>query len=143
MTFFAFFAGYNYPYRKDRKKKGMIKNDNKGGMDGRDIFRDTAPRRKGAGQPGIVSEVKKALTNILNSIGGQHAVVSNNTEFGIKPYEVMVNMNVAGKLAGDPNPSAEKFAVLKNIDSIIENAAYVGRGDYVLHGTKNKNVTSR
>ena len=43
-------------------------------------------RRKGAGQPGIVSEVKKALTNILNSIGGQHAVVSNNTEFGIKPY---------------------------------------------------------
>ena len=53
----------------------------------------------------------------------------------------MVNMNVAGKLAGDPNPSAEKFAVLKNIDSIIENAAYVGSGDYVLHGTKNKNVT--
>ena len=98
-------------------------------------------RRKGAGQPGIVSEVKKALTNILNSIGGQHAVVSNNTEFGIKPYEVMVNMNVAGKLAGDPNPSAEKFAVLKNIDSIIENAAYVGSGDYVLHGTKNQNVT--
>lgn len=98
-------------------------------------------RRKGAGQPGIVSEVKKALTNILNSIGGQHAVVSNNTEFGIKPYEVMVNMNVAGKLAGDPNPSAEKFAVLKNIDSIIENAAYVGSGDYVRHGTKNKNVT--
>ena len=98
-------------------------------------------RQKGAGQPGIVSEVKKALTNILNSIGGQHAVVSNNTEFGIKPYEVMVNMNVAGKLAGDPNPSAEKFAVLKNIDSIIENAAYVGSGDYVRHGTKNKNVT--
>ena len=53
----------------------------------------------------------------------------------------MVNMNVAGKLAGDPNPSAEKFAVLKNIDSIIENAAYVGSGDYVRHGTKNKNVT--
>ena len=53
----------------------------------------------------------------------------------------MVNMNVAGKLAGDPNPSAEKFAVLKNIDSIIENAAYVGSGDYVLHGTKNQNVT--
>ena len=50
-------------------------------------------------------------------------------------------MNVAGKLAGDPNPSAEKFAVLKNIDSIIENAAYVGSGDYVRHGTKNKNVT--
>ncbi len=98
-------------------------------------------RQKGAGQPGIVSEVKKALTNILNSIGGQHAVVSNNTEFGRKPYEVMVNMNVAGKLAGDPNPSAEKFAVLKNIDSIIENAAYMGSGDYVRHGTKNKNVT--
>ena len=53
----------------------------------------------------------------------------------------MVNMNVAGKLAGDPNPSAEKFAVLKNIDSIIENAAYVRSGDYVLHGTKNQNVT--
>ena len=98
-------------------------------------------RQKGAGQPGIVSEVKKALTNILNSIGGQHAVVSNNTEFGRKPYVVMVNMNVAGKLAGDPNPSAEKFAVLKNIDSIIENAAYMGSGDYVRHGTKNKNVT--
>ena len=31
--------------------------------------------------------------------------------------------------------------MLKNIDSIIENAAYVGSGDYVLHGTKNQNVT--
>ena len=98
-------------------------------------------RTNGAGQTGVVAKVKKALTDILNSIGGQHSVTANNIEFGGKPYEVAVNMSIAGKLAGDPNASAEKFAVLKNIDGIIENAEYVGSSDYIQHGAKNKNVT--
>lgn len=98
-------------------------------------------RTNGGGQAGIASKVKKALTDILNSIGGQHSVTANNIEFGGKPYEVAVNPNIAGKLAGDPNASAEKFAVLKNIDGIIENAEYVGSGDYIQHGARNKNVT--
>ena len=85
--------------------------------------------------------LKDKLKEMIESIGGEHSVIVDGTEFNGKTYEVRVNKNVAKKLAGDKGKSAEKFAVLRDIDNIIKNAKFVGSGDYVQHGARSKKAT--
>ena len=51
--------------------------------------------------------------------------------------------SAVGKIISDPNLSAEKISVLDNIEDVVGNANYVGSGEYVSHGSKNKSYVSR
>ena len=70
-------------------------------------------------------------------------IVVNGTRFGNGTYTVTVNKSAVGKIISDPNLSAEKISVLDNIEDVVGNANYVGSGEYVSHGSKNKSDVSR
>ena len=70
-------------------------------------------------------------------------IVVNGTRFENGTYTVTVNKSAVGKIISDPNLSAEKISVLDNIEDVVGNANYVGSGEYVSHGSKNKSDVSR
>ena len=56
------------------------------------------------------------------------------------PYEVAVNKRIVGKIVNDPNLSAEKLAVLSDVDKVIANAEYVGSGEYEQKGKQKDTI---
>lgn len=88
---------------------------------------------------------KKILTKVYETLFGESGEAINvpveGLTFGNKAYNVTVNKNAVGKILSDKNFSAEKLAILDNIDNIIENSKYVGSGDYVNYKNSNKNVS--
>lgn len=90
---------------------------------------------------------KKILTKVYQTLFGSEKtafdVPVNNMKFDNADYSVTVNKNAIGKIVSDPNMSAEKLAVIDNLEDVIKNSEYVGSGDYVNYKNleKNKNVT--
>ena len=56
--------------------------------------------------------------------------------FRSQPYLVEIGSKVPGKVINDPNLSAEKLALLDVLPQVVNDAEYVGSGEYV---TENKN----
>lgn len=93
---------------------------------------------------GATKGLKTALEDIFRRSGGIRSVKVKGVAFDGSDYYVTVARKVAGKLASDPHKSAEKIAVFNNIDEIIENAEFVGSGEFEPHGSessKNRTVT--
>ena len=91
---------------------------------------------------GATKGLKTALEDIFRRTGGIRSVKVKGVAFDGSDYYVTVARKVAGKLASDPHKSAEKIAVFNNIDEIIENAEFVGSGEFEPHGSENsKNRT--
>ncbi len=87
------------------------------------------------------SWVRQTFQRIFDAQGGQKQVPVQGVTMDGEPYIVSVGRKVVGKVVSDPNLTAEKLAILENVDSVIANAEFVGSGEYVQKGTKEKNVT--
>lgn len=85
----------------------------------------------------FASTMKGFLQAVFRSNGGQRAVRLNNVQFDGEVYEAMVNSSIAGKLASDPNMTAEKLAVFEQLDEVLAEAKFVGSGEYS-KGNENK-----
>ena len=87
---------------------------------------------------------KKILTKVYESLFGETGEAINvpveGLSFSNKPYNVTVNKNAVGKIVSDKNFSAEKLAIIDNIDNVIENSEYVGSGNFVNYKNNNKKV---
>lgn len=53
-----------------------------------------------------------------------------------KPYLVEIGNKVPGKVISDPNLQAEKLALLDILPQVVQNAQYVGSGEYVAENKK-------
>ncbi|MBQ7858741.1 MAG: hypothetical protein IJ347_01215, partial [Faecalibacterium sp.] len=78
---------------------------------------------------------KKALTNLCNEaygalFGGRRVSVRGLSIDGA-PYDVTLNSNVIRKVISDKNLSAEKIAILGNIQNVVENSEYLGSGNFI------------
>ncbi len=60
--------------------------------------------------------------------------------FDGRPYTVDIPGSVPGKVISDPNLTAEKLALLDILPQVVQNGEYVGSGQYVQHGSKQKNT---
>jgi len=58
--------------------------------------------------------------------------------FAGQPYTVDANKKILGKLIGYSDFSAEKLAVLDDLENVISNGRYVGSSEYIKHGEKPK-----
>lgn len=90
----------------------------------------------GAGQ-GFKSILKKSLQDVFRSAKG---VEVEGVTFDGQPYKVNVGNKVLGKVLGDKNFSAEKIALLDILPEVIRKGEYVGSGEYVQHGKKQKDT---
>lgn len=68
--------------------------------------------------------VKKALEAKFGDMLGDVRVEIEGVTYHGRPYTVKVGHNLLEKLAANPALSAEKLAVLDNMESVIENARY-------------------
>ena len=87
-------------------------------------------RAKTAEQTGT-GGFKSTLKTIYKSLF-QRAdnVPVNGMTYDGKPYLVQIGNKVPGKVINDPNLSAEKLSLLENLSPVVQNAEYVGSGDY-------------
>ena len=89
--------------------------------------------------------IRKSLTEFYRKAVGHlfngREVPVENASFEDRPYNVTLNKNVIGKVISDRNLNAEKLAIFNNIDAVVRNAEYLGSGEYVAHGAKQKDVT--
>lgn len=84
---------------------------------------------------------KAALKNIYKSLFRPvKGVPVEGVTFEGKPYTVDINSNVPGKVISDRNLTAEKLALLDILPEVVRNGEYVGSGEYVQHGARNKPV---
>ena len=67
-----------------------------------------------------------------------YGVPVSGMTFDGKPYLVEIGNNVPGKVISDRNLSAEKLALLDMLPDVVQNAEYVGSGEYEQHHTKQK-----
>lgn len=84
---------------------------------------------------------KATLKNAYKSVfkPSKNVPVSGVTFEG-RPYTVDIPGSVPGKVISDPNLTAEKLALLDNLPQVVQNGEYVGSGQYVQHGSKQKNT---
>lgn len=74
--------------------------------------------------------VKAFFEKIFREMGGQRGVSIENVSFNGRSYVVSLGNKLVGKVVSDPNLSAEKLAVINNIDEVVGNAVFVGSGEY-------------
>nr|WP_325301911.1 hypothetical protein [uncultured Dysosmobacter sp.] len=86
---------------------------------------------------GFKATLKEAYKSVFKSAKG---VPVNGVTFDGKPYTVDINNNVPGKVISDTNLTAEKLALLDILPQIVQNGEYVGSGEYVRHGSREKPV---
>ena len=91
--------------------------------------------RKGDGK--FKSSLKKLYQHVFERSTG---IPVNGMSFRGKQYLVDVGNDVPGKVISDPNLSKEKLSLLSDLTPIVQNAEYVGSGNYIQHGNKNKPV---
>ena len=84
--------------------------------------------------------VKSVLQNIFQQNGGARTVTVQGVTFDGKPYDVVLNPNVASKVASDPNMSVEKMSVFSRLDELVASAEYVGSSNYGKVRNKAPNV---
>ena len=104
---------------------------------------DISPQDVGATKNVINSAEGKRNTirdYALNLFGNGRNVTVKNVTFNSKPYDVYIGRRSVKKVISDPNLSAEKVTVFKNIDEIINNATYLGSGKYGKNKAKAKDV---
>ena len=85
-------------------------------------------------------EIKSAYEQAFLDTGGQIQSTVKNLLFEDEPYVVTVYKTAIGKVISDKNLSVQKLAVLDNLQPIIENAEYVGSGEYVPKTSKQKDT---
>ena len=77
---------------------------------------------------------RKILTKVYETLFGTDKtsfdVTVNGMTFENRPYNITVNKNAIGKICSDPNMSAEKLAVIDNLNEVIKNSEFVGSGEY-------------
>ena len=84
---------------------------------------------------------KTALTRLYQQFFKRSpGVPVNGMTFEGSPYLVEIGNKVPGKVISDPNLSAEKLALLDMLPEIVQNAAYVGSGEYVPSGNGSRTV---
>ena len=84
---------------------------------------------------------KAALKNIYKSLFRPvKGVPVEGVTYEGQPYAVDINSNVPGKVISDHNLTAEKLALLDILPDVVRNGEYVGSGEYVQHGARNKPV---
>lgn len=88
----------------------------------------------------FATSLRKKFMSIFDSKGGQRKVIVDNAAFGGGDYVVDINKSSVNKTINNGRLSAEKLAVLEDIDSVISKGEYVGSGAYNQHHIKNKNV---
>lgn len=86
---------------------------------------------------GFKSTLKNAYKSVFKAAKG---VSVEGVTFEGRPYLVDINSNVPGKVISDKNLTAEKLALLDVLPEIVRKGEYVGSGEYVRHGTRNKPV---
>ncbi|MCQ2400678.1 MAG: hypothetical protein MJ059_02000 [Lachnospiraceae bacterium] len=84
--------------------------------------------------------LKEKYKELFNKNGGDRVVRVEGVSFEDGPYDVALNQTLVKKVINDKNLSAEKLAVIEQLDDIVEDAEYVGSGSYVQHGSKNKDT---
>lgn len=87
---------------------------------------------------GDKSAIKKAYQKIFDEAGGSKVSTVKDVTYKGEPYNVSVGKKVVGKVVSDKNLSAEKLAILDDLDNIIAEGKFVGSGEYIPHGTKKK-----
>lgn len=86
---------------------------------------------------GFKSALKQAYKSIFTPTKG---VEVEDVTFDGQPYLVDINNNVPGKVISDGDLTAEKLALLDVLPEIVRRGEYVGSGQYVPHGSRNKPV---
>ena len=84
--------------------------------------------------------LKDFYNNVFENNGGVRNIKVKGLTFGGKDYIVTVNKNVVGKTISDPNLTVEKLAVFDVLNEVVENAEFVGSGEYIQHSSRQKNV---
>ena len=128
--------------------KGMVPVENDGAQYSRVSLKDNSfnDAEKIIESAEIVSNsgeksYKRILKDVYNKIFGEARNIQvKSLSFDNTPYDVTLNKNIVAKVVSDPNMSAEKLAVLDNLDSIVENSKYVGSSKYEQKGIKKKNT---
>lgn len=87
--------------------------------------------------------LRSALTKAIEAIffpenSNPIKVKVSNVKFDNSDYVVTFNKSAISKLVSDPNISAEKLAVLYDIEDVIEQGKYVGSGQYIQKNNKQK-----
>lgn len=80
------------------------------------------------------SELKKQLKE---NFGQSRVVPVKNVQFAGKAYNVKINKNIVGKIVSS-KAEKENLALLGRLDEIVSNGKYVGSGEYMPHGSKQK-----
>ena len=96
--------------------------------------------RAESGGEKIKSSLKRIYREAVGNLFNGRTVAVDGVEFNGWPYEVTLNKNVIDKVISDKNLSAEKLAVFDVIDDVVQNAEYLGSGEYVPHGNHIKEV---
>ncbi len=84
---------------------------------------------------GFKATLKKRLQESFRPTKG---VEVEGVTFDGKPYLVDINKKVLGKVVNDKNLTAEKIALLDVLPDVVSGGEYVGSGEYVAHGTRQK-----
>lgn len=84
--------------------------------------------------------LKGKYKELLGDRFDNKTIVVEGTYFGGHPYAVKLYKNLIGKVISDKRLSAEKLSVLNSLESVIENAEYVGSAEYNAEGKKTKDV---
>lgn len=87
---------------------------------------------------GDKSTIKKAYQKSFDEQGGARVQTIKDVSYKDEPYQVSIGKKVVGKVVSDKNMSAEKLAVLDNLDEIIAEGKFIGSGEYIPHGKKKK-----
>ncbi len=87
------------------------------------------------------SWIRRTFQQIFDAQGGQKQVPVQGVTMDGELYIVSVGRKVVGKVVSDANLTAEKLAILEDVENVIANAEYVGSGEYEQKSTKEKNVT--
>lgn len=86
------------------------------------------------------SWVRRSFEQIFDAQGGQKQVAVQGVTMDGEPYVVSVGKRAVRKVVSDPHLSAEKLAVLEDIEKVIANGEYVGSGEYNQKGKKEKDT---
>lgn len=78
---------------------------------------------------------KKILTKVYETLFNDRGRTSfdvnvKDMTYGGKAYDVTVNKGAISKIMSDKNMSAEKIAVIDNLENVIADSKYVGSGSY-------------
>lgn len=84
---------------------------------------------------------KSALRDAYKSVfQAARGVPVDGLTFEGQPYTVDIPNSVPGKVISDPNLTAEKLSLLDMLPQVVQNGEYVGSGEYIQHGSKDKHT---